>query len=55
MIRRRILVLDEKAERAINTVCDIALKFSGMYMATVVADVAMAIRDQIDFNEHEDW
>ena len=55
MIRKRILLLDEKTERSINMICDIALKFSGMHIATVVADVAMAIRDQTDPEEHEDW
>jgi hypothetical protein len=55
MIRKRILLLDEKTEKAISTVCDIALRFSGMHIATIVADVAMAIRDQSDDEDNEDW
>jgi len=55
MIRKRILLLDEKTEKAISTVCDIALRFSGMHIATIVADVAMAIRDHTDDEDNEDW
>lgn len=55
MIRKRILLLDEKTEKAISTVCDIALRFSGMHIATIVADVAMAIRDQANDEDNEDW
>lgn len=55
MIRKRILILDEKTERAISVVCDIALQFSGMHIANLVADVAMAIRDRTDGEDDEDW
>lgn len=55
MERRKILLLDEKTERAIATVCDTALKFAGMHMASIVADVAAAIQDKnLDFSD-EDW
>ena len=54
MNKKRVLLLDENTEAAILTVCDVALKFSGMHMASVVADVALAIRDQ-QLMDEEDW
>lgn len=55
MSYRRVLILDEKTERAISTVCDVALKFAGMHMASIVADVATAIQDRSQYDEEEDW
>ena len=46
-------------ERALTTLCDVAMKFAGMHMATIVADVANAINDEDhyidDDMEDEDW
>jgi len=56
MKSRRILILDEKTEQALTTVCDTALRFAGMYMASIVADVATSIRDIHGNEEKElDW
>jgi hypothetical protein len=59
MRKRRVIVIDEKMERALTTLCDVAMKFAGMHMATIVADIANAINDEDQFLddelEDEDW
>jgi hypothetical protein len=54
-MKHRILLLDTKTEKAINTICDIALQYAGMHIASVVADVATAIRDQTNDEDIESW
>jgi hypothetical protein len=53
--KQRVLLLDEKTESAILMICDVALRFSGMHMASVVSDIALAIRDQKVMDREEDW
>jgi hypothetical protein len=53
--RQRVLLLDEKTEASILMICDVALRFSGMHMASVVSDIALAIRDQKIMDREEDW
>ena len=59
MNRRRVIIVDEKMELALTMLCDIAMKFAGMHMATIVADIASAIHDEDrypdDGLEDEDW
>lgn len=59
MQRRRVIIIDEKMERALTTLCDVAMKFAGMHMATIVADIANAISDDDryvdDELEDDDW
>lgn len=53
---KRILILDEKTETALSTVCDIALKFAGIHMASIVTDLACAIRDRGQQGDEDgDW
>ncbi len=51
--KERILILDEKTERALTVICDTALKFAGMQVASVVADIVDAIHEQD--TEEDDW
>ncbi|MES2274228.1 MAG: hypothetical protein V4487_08570 [Chlamydiota bacterium] len=53
-MKKRILILDEKTERALTAVCDTALRFAGMHMASLVADVATSIRDTQE-GDDSDW
>ena len=60
MHKRRVIIIDEKMERDLTTLCDVAMKFAGMHMATIVADIANAIKDEDSFDddelpEDEDW
>lgn len=60
MHKRRVMIVDEKMERDLTMLCDVAMKFAGMHMATVVADIANAIKDEDDFDDDElpgdeDW
>ena len=59
MHKRRVIIVDEKMETALTMLCDIAMKFAGMHMATIVADIASAIHDEDrypdDEVEDEDW
>ncbi len=60
MNKRRVIVIDEKMERDLTMLCDVAMKFAGMHMATIVADIANAIKDEDSFDddelpEDEDW
>jgi hypothetical protein len=59
MHRKKVIVVDEKLEHALTLLCEIAMKFSGMHMATIVADVANALRDEqhdlYDEFKDEDW
>jgi len=59
MHKRRVIVIDEKMERALTTLCGVAMKFAGMHMATIVADIANAISDEDQYlndeMEDEDW
>lgn len=59
MHKKKVIVVDEKMEASLAMLCDIALKFSGMHMATLVADIANALKDDGKYNlddfEDEDW
>jgi hypothetical protein len=59
MHKKKVIVVDEKMEIALATLCDIAMKFAGMHMATIVADIANALKEDDNFNfddfEEEDW
>lgn len=60
MNKRRVIIIDEKMERDLTMLCDVAMKFAGMHMATIVADIANAIKDEDSFDddelpEDEDW
>lgn len=59
MYKKKVIVVDEKMETALATLCDIAMKFAGMHMATIVADIANALKDDESYNfddfEEEDW
>lgn len=60
MHKRRVIIIDEKMERDLTMLCDVAMKFAGMHMATIVADIANAIKDEDSFDddelpEEEDW
>lgn len=59
MHKKKIIVVDEKMETALATLCDIAMKFAGMHIATMVADIANALREEDQYNfddfEEEDW
>lgn len=59
MHKKRVIIVDEKTERDLTMLCDVAMKFAGMHMATIVADIANAIKDEDHFDdelpEDEDW
>ncbi len=59
MHKRRVLLIDEKMERALTMLCDVAMKFAGMHMATIVAEIANAINEDNQYPddelEDEDW
>ncbi len=59
MHKKKVIVVDEKMETALATLCDIAMKFAGMHIATMVADIANALKEDDRYNfdefEEEDW
>jgi hypothetical protein len=56
MSKTRVLVLDEKTETALSMICDVALKFAGIHMASIVTDLACAIRDRSeDGKDDDEW
>lgn len=60
MHKKRVIIVDEKMERDLTMLCDVAMKFAGMHMATIVADIANAIKDEDNFEDDdlpddEDW
>lgn len=59
MHKKKVIVVDEKMETALATLCDIAMKFAGMHMASMVADIANALKEDENYNfddfEEEDW
>ena len=50
MNHKKIILLDEKTESSLATICDVAIKYAGMHMASVIADVVNAIHYD-DVNE----
>ena len=53
MHKKKVIVVDEKMETALATLCDIAMKFAGMHIATIVADIANALKDDSNYNFDE--
>jgi hypothetical protein len=54
MNKNRVLILDNQTEAALLTICDVVLKFAGLQMATMVAQLGSAIRDP-QFDGAGEW
>jgi len=59
MRNRRTIVIDDEMEKALTLLCDVAMRFSGMHMATTISKIANAMRaNEDDFYpgpEDDEW
>lgn len=48
MVRKKLILLDEKTERALIVLCDVVMKFSEIHMATIVGDITSLLNKAIN-------
>ncbi|MCE5318874.1 MAG: hypothetical protein LLG04_16120 [Parachlamydia sp.] len=45
MNKKRPVLIDDETEESLRTLCDTAIKFSGLHMAMIVADILSSLNE----------